>query len=65
MEKIMRTTMPPTYTTICTAAINSTSSQKYRPAIPINENNNQIAERNILFVVTERIAVPNIKADKM
>jgi hypothetical protein len=45
--------------------MNSTSSQKYKPAIPIKENNNQMADRKILLVVTERIAVPSIKAERM
>ena len=57
--------MPPTYTMICTAAINSTCIQKYNAAIPISENNNQIAERNIFLVVTARKPVPKIKAEMM
>ena len=63
MEKIISTTMPPTYTMICTAAINSTCIQKYNAAIPISENNNQIAERKIFLVVTASNPAPKIKAE--
>jgi hypothetical protein len=38
------------------------SSQKYTPAIPIKENNNQMAARNILRVVTDKMAVTKIIA---
>ena len=62
MEKMISTTIPPTYTTICTAAINSTCIQKYNAAIPTSENNNQIAERNILREVTASNPAPKIKA---
>src|SRR5450432_1973869 len=65
MEKIISTTMPPTYTMICTAAINATSIQKYKPAMHINENNNQIAARKIFLVVTANIPAANKKADRM
>ena len=40
---------------ICTAAINSSSIQKNNAAIPIRENNNQIADRNIFLVVKEAL----------
>lgn len=63
MEKMMSTTMPPTYTMICTAAINSNCIQKKSAAMPIRENNNQIAERKIFLVVTASNPVPKIKAD--
>ena len=57
--------MPPTYTIICTAAMNSTCIQKYKAAMPISENNSQIAERKIFLVVTARMPAPRIKAEIM
>jgi hypothetical protein len=65
MEKIISTTIPPTYTIICTAAMNSTSSQKYNAAMPIRENSSQIAERKIFLVVIARSPAPTIKAEMM
>jgi hypothetical protein len=62
MENSMRTTIPPTYTIICTAAINSTWSQKYKAAIPMRENNNQIADRKIFLVVIASNPAPRMKA---
>src|SRR5438045_2545062 len=40
IEKMISTTMPPTYTMICTAAINSTFSQQYKDATPTSKNSN-------------------------
>jgi len=62
MEKMTSTTIPPTYTMIWTAAINSTWSRKYKPAMPVKENRSQIADRKIFLLVTERTAVLRIKA---
>ncbi len=45
------------------AAINSTCIQKYKAAMPTNENNNQMAARNILTEVTAKIPAPSIKAE--
>ena len=59
----MSTTMPPTYTIICTAAIKSNCIQKNNPAIPISENNNQMAERKIFPEVTASKPVLKIKAE--
>ncbi len=57
--------MPPTYTIICTAAINSTPIQKNSAAVPIKENNKNIADRNIFLVVTASRAAPRIKAERI
>jgi hypothetical protein len=65
IEKIINTTIPPTYTTIWTAATNSIWSQKYNPAIPVRENNSQMAERNILLEVTASRALPRINTDRI
>ncbi len=65
MENIISTTMPPTYTTICTAAINSTSIQKYKPAMLTREHKSQMAERNIFLVNTDNRPLPKMQAERM
>jgi len=57
--------MPPTYTIICTAAMNSTSNQKYSAATPMREKSSQIADRKIFRVVMARSPAPKIKAEMM
>jgi hypothetical protein len=65
MEKMISTTIPPTYTIICTAAINSICNQKYNPAMPMRENSSQMAERNIFLAVIARRPAPRMKAERI
>ena len=62
IEKIINTTMPPTYTAICIAAIKLAFIQKYNAATPIKQNNNQMAARNIFLVVTASTPVVKTNA---
>jgi hypothetical protein len=45
--------------------MNSTCNQKYNAAMPISENNNQMAERKIFLVVMASRPAPKIKAEMM
>jgi hypothetical protein len=65
IEKIINTVIPPTYTTICTAAIKLYCIQKNNPAIPTRENNKKIAARNMCRVVTASNPLTNVRAASM
>jgi hypothetical protein len=65
MEKMISTTIPPTYTMICTAATNSICIQKYKPAIPMRENSSQIADLKIFLVVTARRPAPRMEIESI